>query len=515
MCPYTFLRIIPNVTDKWKRRRLVRAHRHGQATIHISKAQIASDSLPRALSAVDERDLTLTLFQGYGETRILADLRYQYQHVRAEDKANEERVSQRDPFMLRGEMSHGAPHATTDMKWPCGRASLNILGNEGTQLSSCPSRSWIFVQLFVYMYGETELNIEFTSFGVTDLRGTGEGGVQLELRVVLATDCREWTWRYSVTQHEGLRKVSRYLEVFCTNKSYRVAPAAEHVVLEEPLGQDLQNAPSHRVDKAVENAGEQYTNITYSRFHDFLSDATTQCSVLGARCSKLKLWLLFNSLPTTGDVAYNPFSKQILEDDVIDWRSASILGYTVSSECKSAKGRSPTLEFIRQSSPQENALVSALVRDPSSAPELAALSHLRTNVRVLQANITDHVALKVQVDVIGTIHTINAFLPLMSRGTTRRIIAITTGLADTNMTLLSGFASTGPYALSALSKAALNLVIAKYAAKHKDEGILFACISPGFGKTAQKFPTPEELARFGEMDTHFKRAVPDWNGLPL
>ncbi|KAK9495380.1 hypothetical protein V1508DRAFT_409668 [Lipomyces doorenjongii] len=43
-----------------------------------------------------------------------------------------------------------------------------------------------------------------------------------------------------------------------------------------------------------------------------------------------------------------------------------------------------------------------------------------------------------EVNVLGVVYSINAFLPLLRKGATKSITAISTGLADLDFTLLSG-----------------------------------------------------------------------------
>lgn len=78
------------------------------------------------------------------------------------------------------------------------------------------------------------------------------------------------------------------------------------------------------------------------------------------------------------------------------------------------------------------------------------------------------------------IQTINAFIPLLQKGTTKKVIALSTGLADIEFNLAADFAPHVPYAAS---KLALNMVIAKYAIQFRPEGFTFLAISPGVVNT--------------------------------
>jgi len=207
--------------------------------------------------------------------------------------------------------------------------------------------------------------------------------------------------------------------------------------------------------------------------------------------------------------------------------------------------------------------VFALIRDKNTAAELISVQSRKPNVYVLQADIVDTKALKsaaaevasitggsldylinnaaltsaapwllaldsyaegeenlleedlhqaIHVNVIGVIHTINAFLPLVRKSEIRKVISLTSALADLEFTLASGFAASAPYSIS---KAALNMAMAKYAAQYKAQGIVFLSISPGMVNTSVTAPTPKELEEFQKLIEKFKAAAPQWDGMPL
>ena len=86
-------------------------------------------------------------------------------------------------------------------------------------------------------------------------------------------------------------------------------------------------------------------------------------------------------------------------------------------------------------------------------------------------------------NVVGVAHTINAFLPLLRAGQTKKVITISTGLAATDVVLISGFNVNPQYPIS---KAAVNMLVAEYAVSLRDEGFTFLAISPGVVNTAEK-----------------------------
>jgi NAD(P)-dependent dehydrogenase (short-subunit alcohol dehydrogenase family) len=87
-----------------------------------------------------------------------------------------------------------------------------------------------------------------------------------------------------------------------------------------------------------------------------------------------------------------------------------------------------------------------------------------------------------EVNVLGTIYSINAFLSLVKNGTAKKIVAISSGLADREVTLKSGTSSEVVY--SAM-KAAVNVVVAKFAVALKSDGITLLALSPGVVNTKE------------------------------
>ncbi|KDQ50397.1 hypothetical protein JAAARDRAFT_42024 [Jaapia argillacea MUCL 33604] len=216
------------------------------------------------------------------------------------------------------------------------------------------------------------------------------------------------------------------------------------------------------------------------------------------------------------------------------------------------------LGYVRQLSVDQENVIFALVRDKKDSHELTALN--TPNIHIVEADITDHQALKrvaeevaqvtggsldvlinnaaymrsprgfmtldeytdpelltadmnemFNINVIGVVHTINAFLPLLKRGTTKKVVTLTSGLGVPAITLQSEMDIFGPYSAS---KAAINVIVAKYAVKFKPEGLLFVALSPGLVNTApagQQAP-PEYMARWGKMLARFKELNPSFRG---
>lgn len=83
---------------------------------------------------------------------------------------------------------------------------------------------------------------------------------------------------------------------------------------------------------------------------------------------------------------------------------------------------------------------------------------------------------------IGPLYAINAFLPLIRAGEAKKIVVISTGMADTELVLRANVAGAVPYSVS---KAAVNLIVSKVAVELRPEGISVLALSPGLVDTAK------------------------------
>lgn len=85
-----------------------------------------------------------------------------------------------------------------------------------------------------------------------------------------------------------------------------------------------------------------------------------------------------------------------------------------------------------------------------------------------------------RVNTLGTINTTNAFLPLLRAGTAKKVITLSSGAGDVAFTTASGASGQLGYSIS---KAALNMAVAKFAVALKAEGFVFLALSPGIVDT--------------------------------
>ena len=81
-----------------------------------------------------------------------------------------------------------------------------------------------------------------------------------------------------------------------------------------------------------------------------------------------------------------------------------------------------------------------------------------------------------QTNVLGNVHLFHLFLPLVLKGNVKKVITISTGVADLDFTNEVGIDIGSLYAAS---KAAMNIIVAKFSVQYKSDGVLFMAISPG------------------------------------
>jgi NAD(P)-dependent dehydrogenase (short-subunit alcohol dehydrogenase family) len=87
-----------------------------------------------------------------------------------------------------------------------------------------------------------------------------------------------------------------------------------------------------------------------------------------------------------------------------------------------------------------------------------------------------------QVNVVGNIRLFNIFLPLIQNGQTKKVVTISSGNSVESLALEYGLTEATPYSVS---KAAMNMVVVKFQAEFKKEGIIFMGICPGVVNVGQ------------------------------
>ncbi|EXJ90068.1 hypothetical protein A1O3_03136 [Capronia epimyces CBS 606.96] len=217
-------------------------------------------------------------------------------------------------------------------------------------------------------------------------------------------------------------------------------------------------------------------------------------------------------------------------------------------------------EFLRQLSSDPAKTVIGLVRNkPATDAKVAALN--RTNIHILEGDLTDYESLKraasatskitggsldylianaasiplwsyfdgmgalgskdpvalekdlldaYKTNIIGNVHLFNLFLPLILKGEKKKVIAISSGMADIELITKYDLEIGGPYAVS---KAGANAVVAKYSAEYAKDGVLFISICPGVVDTGNSGTlTEEQLQKIGVMMGKFAQYAPNFKG---
>ena len=153
--------------------------------------------------------------------------------------------------------------------------------------------------------------------------------------------------------------------------------------------------------------------------------------------------------------------------------------------------------------------VDVLINNAASVPETTAeqpISAFTTEHDIFIKDLRE----TFETNVIGVMNTVSAFIPLILKSPIKKVITISTGMADTDMINKFGVANAVPYSIS---KGATNVMVAKYNAEYKDQGVLFLAISPGFVDTGHIKPQdPNEppnplIVKFLEYAPHFRGPI--------
>jgi NAD(P)-dependent dehydrogenase (short-subunit alcohol dehydrogenase family) len=80
------------------------------------------------------------------------------------------------------------------------------------------------------------------------------------------------------------------------------------------------------------------------------------------------------------------------------------------------------------------------------------------------------------VNVLGNVFLYTAFMPQILKGKVKKVVVISSGHADTDIVSKYDIDLAPLYATS---KAAMNMITAKFSAQYKQDGVLFLSMSPG------------------------------------
>ncbi|CAJ2513871.1 Uu.00g019900.m01.CDS01 [Anthostomella pinea] len=229
-------------------------------------------------------------------------------------------------------------------------------------------------------------------------------------------------------------------------------------------------------------------------------------------------------------------------------------------------------EFLKQISQEPKNLVVGLVRDKAATEKkVAAELGDRSNVHILHGDLDDYASLKqaaadtaaivgergidylvanaalvstfyhfdypgvlgdkpeeleeaaakiFRTNVVGNMHLFNLFVPLVLKGTVKKVIALSSGNCDLD---LINELEIETAVLYSASKAAMNVVVAKYGARYKRLGVLFLSISPGaveVGHYAETTPEQTQslvgfMGKLSAYAPHFKGPSSVEEAIPL
>ena len=257
----------------------------------------------------------------------------------------------------------------------------------------------------------------------------------------------------------------------------------------------------------------------------------------------------------------------------------------MSSYAITGSARGMGFEFVKQISSHSSNTVFALVRETKTATKLQQLANSRSNIHIVAGDITkpeqliaaaEHIskttggsldvlihnatandagsaglpptafrpeepektreafALSMDTSVFGTLWLVNALLPLIEAGREKKIVLLSTGLADLDFINVTGINYVIPYTIA---KFGTNVLAAKYAAELKEKNVKVLALSPGWVDTDKALPAdgefvlrdqaarsfnllthistapPEYVAFFNQMLSQFQKAVPDVKGM--
>lgn len=121
---------------------------------------------------------------------------------------------------------------------------------------------------------------------------------------------------------------------------------------------------------------------------------------------------------------------------------------------------------------------------------------------------------QLKVNLLHQMFAVNAFLPLIRKGNLKKVVYISSGMADINVIRVCELPSLLGYAVG---KASGNIMMAKYAAELKAEGIKTLSLSPGWVETdtgksnTSVFRTYHILMTWvnhSQGISHFARSIP-------
>jgi len=115
-----------------------------------------------------------------------------------------------------------------------------------------------------------------------------------------------------------------------------------------------------------------------------------------------------------------------------------------------------------------------------------------------------------RVNALGVVHSINAFLPLLRKGQTKKIILMHSGAGDRELIWAARADGIAAYGIS---RAASDMVVTKYAALLEGEGFIVTAILPGMvDVSATAVDKPDDAAKAARIKlmAGLRKIAPDF-----
>lgn len=100
-----------------------------------------------------------------------------------------------------------------------------------------------------------------------------------------------------------------------------------------------------------------------------------------------------------------------------------------------------------------------------------------------EALLLSELSISMHTNAVGPLYAANAFMPLLLKSQVKKVIFISSGGADIDLTIGAKLNSQVPYSFS---KAALNILAAKFALEYREQGVKFLSLAPGYVLTIGK-----------------------------
>ncbi|KAH8667080.1 hypothetical protein BX600DRAFT_285618 [Xylariales sp. PMI_506] len=114
------------------------------------------------------------------------------------------------------------------------------------------------------------------------------------------------------------------------------------------------------------------------------------------------------------------------------------------------------------------------------------------------------------INLVGNIHLFNLYMPLVLKGRVKKVITLSSGYADDELTRKYDIEVAGPYSIS---KAAMNTAVAKYSAEYASQNVLFLSIAPGTVEVGQDAgATEEQIEKLMAVGAKFVSYAPRFTG---